>query len=548
MSRPNLVENRLSGEINVESILALEEQIREHEKALVKLKRSRNALLNISTLPPEVLGNIFQCNVTFREDFDGLEEGSHNFLFVCHHWHEVALRTPGVWSFWGNTLADWARWYHRSGTAPLDLVLSTDDDDDNDSTGGGDRPQFDVSLRDTLHNRAARDTIRRIHLWSDDASLLNSIISSLTIVCEDVRSNSVESLVLLNGSEDPMDISDFFAHYRFPKLQYLRLKNYRITSWDLLTSRAAILTTLFLHSVDSTSTPTTSQLLSILTSNPTLRELTLSGYAIPDGDGGRSPLRVPLHHLKKLDLAGDLQDIFGLLHQLDYPGTMDRLDITLFDCAVTDIPQTIGPYLRDHFRRRGRSHDGLGLRVSQSPEIVLSASDMHGTGLASPRSPANWFINVTVELGRTPSDLLEKGVLDLIAHTPRDDIIFFQSKCGLASMEDISAQFPNLKVLLIETGRIPLPTIFPESKMGGDEEVLPSLQHIGFLNRPDGGDWSPLTAFLARRASSRDRLGSLAISRSHVCTEVKERMRSMVRVFYFVDAVEQCPFGTCPEQ
>ena len=538
------VENRLSGEVNVESILALEEEIKEHEKTLSKLKRSRNALLNISTLPPEVLGNIFQCNVTLEDNFGGLEEGSHNFLFVCHHWHEVALRTPGVWSFWGNTLADWARWYRRSGTAPLDLVLDaghSNDDDDN----FGDDPS-NVAVREALQDRAARDAIRRIHLMSYDPSLLSSIVSSLAAAWEGVRPNSVESLILVNGTEEPVDVSEFFAHYRFPKLQYFELHGCRITSWDLLASRTAVLTTLSIHFDDPTPTPTTSQLLSMLAFNPSLRKLTLSGYAIPNDGGGGSPLRVPLHHLEELQLAGGLQHILGLLHRLDHPGNMDHLDTTLFGCAVTDIPQTIGPYLRDHLRRRGRPRDGLGLRVSQSPSIKLSVGDMRGTVSHGPGTPVNWFIYITVKLGQIPRDLLEKGVFDLIAHTPRDDVVHFEPLRRLPVVGGISAQFPYLKSLQFVVDSIPLSIIFPEPKAGGDDGVPPSLQHIRFLNRPDGDDWRPLTAFLARRASSGDRFGSLMIC-CHVCLEVREYIRSVVQVFHYVDRVKQCPFGICPE-
>ena len=47
-------------EINIDSILALDKQIEEHERALIQLKRTRNSLLNVSTLlPPEILGKIF---------------------------------------------------------------------------------------------------------------------------------------------------------------------------------------------------------------------------------------------------------------------------------------------------------------------------------------------------------------------------------------------------------------------------------------------------------------------------------------------------------
>jgi len=46
-------------EANIDSVRALEDQIREHENTIIKLKRTRNSLLNISKLPPEVLGNVF---------------------------------------------------------------------------------------------------------------------------------------------------------------------------------------------------------------------------------------------------------------------------------------------------------------------------------------------------------------------------------------------------------------------------------------------------------------------------------------------------------
>ena len=109
--------------INIDSIRALEEQIREHERAAIKLKRARNSLRNVSKLPPELFGKIFCWNVIREGDFDELDDGSHNFLLVCHHWFEVASHTPELWCFWGNTLIDWARWCHCSETAPLDLVL-----------------------------------------------------------------------------------------------------------------------------------------------------------------------------------------------------------------------------------------------------------------------------------------------------------------------------------------------------------------------------------------------------------------------------------------
>jgi len=116
-------------EINLDSILALEKQIEGHEgheQTIIQLKRTRNSLLNVSTLlPPEILGGIFRCNVIPDGDFNGLPNGSYNFLLVCHHWLEVASCTPELWSFWGNSARDWEHRHSRCRTTPLDLVLET---------------------------------------------------------------------------------------------------------------------------------------------------------------------------------------------------------------------------------------------------------------------------------------------------------------------------------------------------------------------------------------------------------------------------------------
>ncbi|KAF9782955.1 hypothetical protein BJ322DRAFT_1073586 [Thelephora terrestris] len=113
----------LSNEIGIGTIRSVEQQIKEHEMAIIRLKRVRNSLLNVSRLPPEILGDIFCRNVTFKGLFGGLGKGSHNFLLVCHHWFEVASCTPDLWSFWGNNLRDWTKLHLRYPTSPVDLVL-----------------------------------------------------------------------------------------------------------------------------------------------------------------------------------------------------------------------------------------------------------------------------------------------------------------------------------------------------------------------------------------------------------------------------------------
>jgi hypothetical protein len=530
-------------EINIDSIQVLEEQIEDHERAIVKLKRARNSLLNVSTLPPEVLGNIFRWNVTLKDAFGGLEEKSHNFLLVCHHWFEVASRTPELWTFWGTSLEEWEECHLRSRVgAPLDLVLN----------GSIHRDGFvSESQHRVLEDRAIRDTIRRVHLHSDMHSDLTSIISPLISPRGGLRTNALESLILVNEDEDPLDVS-FFTHSRLSKLRHLKLTGCAISSWDNLVSQSTLLTTLELFFDDASPTPTMPQLLSILTSNPHLQTLTLNAHAIPHDVGDGHSQQVPLCHLEKLRLDGDVGRVFGLLRRLEYPKEMGKLSLSP-SCTVADISQTIGPYVRDYLRCRGRSRDGLGLSLSSLGSlIVFHVGNVGGLRSTSERERMVSFMEFTIGLDPVPGDVQEKVTLDLIAHIPREDVIYFRACGSLTVVEDLRAQLPNLKVLDLHMVRLYAAFSTPISEDGShvQERFPPSLQHI-YLGRliVNGYDWIPLVAFLARRASVGNQLDSLIIDGPcHMCSTTAEGIRRIVRTQFWVNkgCLESwCPFGSC---
>jgi len=519
-------------EINIDSIPALEEQIRKHEEVVIKLKRARNSLLKVSNLPPEVLGDIFRWNVTRKGDFGGLDKRSHNFLLVCHHWFEVASRTQELWSLWGNTPRDWARWYRRPEPAPLDLVLGGHDH--------GDDYCYD-ELYDVLRDRATKDAIRCVHLQAGDSMLINSILHPLAANCKGIQSNGIESLVLWNRDDvGPVEVSNFFARYRFPKLQRLDLTNCKISSWDHLISRTSVLTTLkldFTHpSPIPTPTPTTSQLLSILSSNPALRRVALLRRAIPNDSGGESS-RVQLRHLKELRLGGDLRCVLKLLDRLDHPRNMNLLSLDFRGCNVADISQIIGPHLRDHLQCCDRSQNGLNLFISsgnpayREPHITFHAGDASEINFSAPsRVQVNTTIAITILLNGEPHrDVLERAALDLITYASRQEVVRFRMHNDPTTMVGTYTRFPNLRAL--EFDRMSLPTAFPNPNLIREGSIFPSLEHILLEDVVvDGADWSPLVTFLAHRVSSGNRLDTLVIIRSpHMCPEVVGGIKGMVR-------------------
>jgi hypothetical protein len=506
----------MNREINLDSIRALEQQIQEHETAIIKLKRVRNSLLNVSTLlPPEILGNIFRWNVVPDGDFGGLPKASHNFLLVCHHWFQVASGAPELWGFWGNSIQDWGRQHARCRTASLDLVLS--------GCAGG---HLDDTLRDALQDRAARDLIRRVHLESDSAELLNSVISSIITEGEETQSNSAESFILRNRSRSSIDSSSFFFRYHLPKLQCLDLYECNISSWDLLSARTTSLTTLSLTTSGPSPLPTLSQLLSILSTNPNLQSLALSG-SVPDvcSDGTS---QIPLRHLKDLSLDDDFRRIFGLLNRLELPDNMDNLYLAPSGWSRSDLLQTLGPYIGNRVRRR--SQDRLRLWADYHPTFFSIKMGHAGEDYAS------WFMWVDGIVGVVSSEEeAHKLCFDIIAHIPQEKVVeVVTSTLPILRSEELCVKMCNLARLNLS--RVDLSMSFVEPELCEPHvfrELLPGLRSI-WISDPilSGGDWSPLTNFLNRRAAVGHRISSFSLSGyPHMGEDVAESIRGAVEVF-----------------
>ena len=505
-------------ELNLDSIRALEKQIQEHERILIKLKRARNSLLNVSTrLPPEVLGSIFRWNVIPDGDFGGLRKGSYNFLLVCHHWFEVASATPELWGFWGNSIQDWMHRHTCCSTAPLDLVLDQNANQDLDDT-----------IRDALQDRAARDTIRRVHLNSiDTATLLSSIISSIVTKGEEIRSISVESFILWNRGGPSVDISDFFSRYHLPKLQRLDLSGFSISSWDLLGSRTTSLTTLYLAGARQSPLPTVSQMLSILSANPNLQSLTLSQDLVPDVDGDRSSPQIQLRHLKRLHLTSNLRCAFGLLNRLGFPDRMDSIYLSLSECSPSDLLQILGPYLGNLIRRR--SPDGLWLSVNPGPNFFIEVGDACGGDMTREE-----FVMVEGIMIVPPGEEADKLWFDTITHIPPEEIVSLTMPLPILRSEELCVRMRNLIHLRLKL--VDLSTWFVEPDIHEPhvfEDLLPRLRSISiFKPHLSGGDWSPLTNFLTRRAAAGNRISSLKLGYHPPMDEdVAEDIRLAVEIF-----------------
>ena len=524
-------------EVNIHLIQALEKQIEEGKEDTINLKRTRNSLLNISTrVPPEILGYVFVCSLveaSSRSAFEGLRMGSYNFLLVCHHWFEVASRIPELWSFWGNTLQDWKKRYHRSGAAPLDLVL--------DEHKCYPDASFDGSLQDAVKCRVIEDTTRQVHLTSFDTATLTSIISSLTPGSdESARNNNIESIIWQNEALRPVDVSNFFSRSRLSKLRLLDLSGrFRMPPWDHLIPRTTLLTTLSLK-IDGLippPSPSTSQLFSILASNPNLQELSLSGAAFPDDIDG-STLQVPLRDLKLLSLAGVSRRIFGFLRRLVLPEALDSIYLEGFDSPVEDFSQTLGPFIRDYFQRDVRFQDRLKISSSSSNTISVKVEVVCAHTTVPTEKPP-W---VTLEmdfLPTPPTSVLKQLLIDLIASAPQEHVVSFNTDLEEEWLEELFFMMPNIERLQLSNGMLSKGFLRPnQNGPRADAKLLPSLRSL-YLEVVILDSWEYLEDYLIHQTSGGNTISlKLHGDYPYIPLGMVNRIKDLVEEFIYDECYE----------
>ena len=531
-------------EVNEGYIHDLERKIEEGMGDVIQLKRARNLALNISVrIPPEILGCIFCCSVSRKRDHHHHsmrpQGGSYNFVLVCHHWFEVASHTAELWSYWGDTLEQWLRWSKYPGTHPVDLTL-------NGYKYAGPLPtlfnQTLQSLWGPLRERAGRDAIRSINFRADVST--TAILSALTLDDEGVQCSSVESISLQYA-----DISEFFAHNRLPKLWYLDLRTgVETSSWEPLGLHTTALTTLIITIGDKKSNPTTTQLLSVLSSNPRLRSLTLSRYGIPQDNGDGSTSTVPLRSLEKLDIKGTFRSTFQLLGRLDYPSRMTKMTLGVFRCEIEDISGTLGPYVRNHIERDGRFRDGLGISVASSPDAlslkVGTVHDVEGqiqtvkfaTFVATPR----WVI---------PDDDEARICGDLLEHIPLGHVVYFSGDLDMGVFGRIITAMPRIRELRLINVHLDDGFLRPDPEEPlSKERPLPLLRCIDLEAATLGlKRWDPLLSYLRVNEASGGKVIALTISggEEHMCRHVEEEIEGFVEELSLDYMVDICPFGKC---
>jgi len=202
-------------------------------------------------------------------------------------------------------------------------------------------------------------------------------------------------------------------------------------------------------------------------------------------------------------LTGEFRRVFGLLHRLIIPETLDRLGLAVSNSTVDDISQTLAPYMRDHFRRDPRFQGRLGVFSSSyydSISIVVGAVDTQTTtpDLKPPR------VSLTV-LTDQPPDVPEQSLTNLTALIPQGRVVFLNADTDDVGVPDeVFFAMPNIETLHLSNPLLSEGFLQPDpAGPHANTKLLPSLCSLRLedVDCLDNDNWSLLTTYLAHQTS-----------------------------------------------
>ena len=204
-------------------VQAIDAQIKSLEDSIRVLRRQRNALAPLSSLPTEIIATIFSFLPNMLSAISPHKKPDHLVWLcvshVCHQWRDIALNQPVFWShvdFTNISSAGAAEILARAKTTPLYLEARC-------LGGHWDNAQF-RSFREQLHLRVSR--IHHLHISANPQRLRKTLqglvspaptLQSLSLSSEDKRPKVVVAETLFGGT--------------MPRLSSLKLSNC-VISWE----------------------------------------------------------------------------------------------------------------------------------------------------------------------------------------------------------------------------------------------------------------------------------------------------------------------------
>ncbi|KAH8987715.1 hypothetical protein EDB86DRAFT_3104909 [Lactarius hatsudake] len=327
---------------------AIDAEVKSLEESIRALRRRRNALAPISTLPTEVITVIFFfLRVPVRPLLIALLEVTDLLAWlrvahVCHHWREIALNQPLFWShvnFTTFTSAGAAEILARANKVPLYLEARV-------PIGHWDEARFTAFQKKlqacVSHICHLAISAEYFHLRKTLDGLVSSAptLEYLALSCKEYRHGAISSRV---------SVPDILFDGTTPRLSCLELRNCAI-SWKSPLLKG--LRNLEIHKPSADARPSLSVWLDALDEMPQLKTLTLhtASPIAPPGSSFPSSVErtITLPSLTRLNITAPVSDCGLALAHLDLPA-LTQLDFEANSCRMdgSDV-QEILPYIARH--------------------------------------------------------------------------------------------------------------------------------------------------------------------------------------------------------
>ena len=309
----------------------------------MKLRSAQNSHVPISSLPAELLSEVFRCVVTSgvqnSDTLSGIRLwagnddpcfgiGTFSFRQVCKHWNEVAIRSPQLWVRWvpGATKA-WPLFYQRSGGAPISLFW---------------RYSYALDRYPDIPKHAA--LLGRVHLldFRGENRHFEHLLSAFDPIPPS-NASSIRLKITPYHAKNPEDHLVRFFSLSFPKLSNLDIGNFLpdLSSPVFMASNLTSLKISFPFS--DASRYTLAEFSKTLQRHPNLQKLDLEDGAMPRVEPSGVPVSCVLSQLTDLKLCGTEGCVSGLMDLIGMSPPLLNVVLRFRYPHRQTVPSLVGP-------------------------------------------------------------------------------------------------------------------------------------------------------------------------------------------------------------
>lgn len=451
-----------------------------YSTSTISLKRRINEAVPVAVIPPEVLAETFAyLPGAWHQpmDFEWLA-----VTHVCHHWREVALNTPRLWTRINlhKNLDILQEYLARSKQAPLEV------------TGGGYNthtcllsPQICLVLSE-IHRIQAWDLFMSHEvLVAVTKSLIHSSTTYLKVLQVTCDATSCDP----DGEEEDSDfLSTLFASVTMPSLENLFLE---VCTLDW--SNTVLPLTLTSLTVTGGTPGTTADVVRAVSGLPLLERLNLFQviHSPPESEMSVLPIATyHLSHLKELTITAPSLPCLHFINHFTYPASA-TLSLDL-DAPCAPLPLLVAGLYRQIPQQRA------GVLEIGRNEVSLFQNDEH---FSDKKVPAAFVVRGEALWDDGNGAISNAALGDVIAQLPFQSISslriagsafgashyqeegwtkLLRALINVAHVDieqnDMARQLTNFLTLLQPLPRVPL----TQSQPNPVEHLIPKLRRISF--------------------------------------------------------------------